>query len=131
MASISAPLSPTTLDDLRQLYAVKEAETDILDVDRFLHRHGQIVPLLFEARPAIARHFGPDTPVRLEVVVDPESDAEDGDAELFAMIQTRFQPEEAMPRLVRFRDEWWLANLRRANCRLEFGLWYPRSSDAV
>ena len=102
MATSAAPLSPKTIDDPRDPYDVRPAEFEVQDVVRFLKLHPQVVPLLIEARPVLARHFGPDTPVRLEVVIDPESEAEDGDAQLFAMIQTRLTPEKAMPSLDRF-----------------------------
>ena len=98
---------------------------------RFLKFHPHLVPLLIEARPIIVRHFGPDTPVRLEAVIDPESEAEDGDAPLFATVRTHLEPETARPRLRSFDREWWLANLRRSDHRLELGLSYPRSPDAV
>jgi len=94
-------------------------------------RHPHVVPLLFEARPELARHFGPDIPFRLEVVVDRESEAVDGDAQRFALVSTKLEPEEAMPRLRRFDLAWWLPNLRRSNDRLAFGLSYLRARHAV
>ncbi len=129
MTVTTPPVSPQAIADLRDLYAFRDAEFEVQDVPRFLNLHPHLVPLLLEARPIIARHFGPDIPVRLEVVLDPESEAEDGDAQLFAMIETQLSPEEARPRLDRFDQEWWLSNLRRADCRLEFSIRYLRSND--
>ena len=45
-------------------------------------------------------------------------------AQLFALIQTDLPLEETRSRFDRFRDEWWLGNLRRAKDRLEFSVWY-------
>ncbi len=131
MTTAVAPLSPKTIDDLRDLYVVRPTEFEIQDVVRFLNLHLHLVPLLIAARPVLARHFGPDTPVRLEVVIDRESEPEDGDAHLFAMVRTQLEPEAARPLLRRFDRAWWLANLRRSDHRLEFGLSYPRRPHAV
>jgi len=124
MATSTAPASPSALAELRDRYAVQESEHEILDVDRFLKLYPHIVQLLIEARPLLARHFGPETPIRLEVVVDPESDAEDGDAQLFAFVETPLEPEEARPKLWQFKDQWWLERFRRSDGRLAFGLSY-------
>ena len=118
MASTAPTIIPQPIDDLRALYAFREPEA----VVRFLRAYPHVVPLLIEARPHIVRHFGDETPVVLEVVPDRETGNEDDD-ELFALIQTDLPPEEARPRFARF-DDWWLANLKRAECRLEFDLWY-------
>ncbi len=124
MATSTVPISPSDLAEVRDLYDGQAAEHELLDVDRFLVLHPQVVPLLIEARPLLAEHFGPETPVRLEVVVDPESDAEDGQAQLFAMVLTGLEPEEARPLLRRFDHEWWLPRLRQSDGRLAFGIWY-------
>ena len=45
-------------------------------------------------------------PLVLEVVTDPEAD--DPEPELFALIETRLNPEEAAHRLDRLDEDWWL-----------------------
>ena len=119
MASTATTIVPQSIEDLTSLYAFRGTE----EVVRFLNAYPHVIPLLIEARPHIVRHFGPETPVMLEVVPDRESGDEEDD-ELFALIQTELPPEEAMPRLDAIRNDWWLANVRRALNRLEFGLWY-------
>jgi hypothetical protein len=64
-----------------------------------------VAPLLFEIRGNIRRFFDED-PVRLKVSHDP--DWEDEQPELFANIQTRLDPQEALERLEAFDTEWWL-----------------------
>ena len=118
MASTAPTIIPQSIDELTSLYAFREPD----EVVRFLNAYPHVIPLLNEAWPHIVRHFGPETPVILEVVPDRESEREDDD-ELFALIETELPPEEAGPLLARF-DEWWLANLRRAKHRLEFTLWH-------
>lgn len=131
--TITTSAAPPILDALTGLYAFKEPE----DVASFLEAHPFLVPLLIEARPIIARYF-PDAPVVLELVHEPDAEDEDGAAELtelFATVQNRLPPEEAMPRLDRLDDDWWHANLRRGDGRLHIGLTYlkpaPSSHDAV
>lgn len=84
-------------------------------VRTFLRQHPYLVPLLVEAREAIAAFFGGNTPVSLEVVVDPEAE---GDPELYAQIHTAAGSSEAL-RALRCLDEgWWLRTLDRARCLL-------------
>jgi hypothetical protein len=81
-------------------YAVRDRET----VERFIARHRFLVPVLDEARHAIAAVFGPETPVRLELSTDPE----EGDTTLFARIETPLPIHAALDRLNRLSDDWWL-----------------------
>ncbi len=87
-------------------YAVRDRET----VERFLARHRFLVPVLGEARHSIAAIFGPETPVRLELVTDPE----EGDSALFARIETTLPVPAALDRLNRLSDDWWLDALPAA-----------------
>jgi len=86
---------------LEQLYTFRRP----LEVSQFLDTHPFLVPLLVEAHGKIEQYFGPSPDVVLEVVTDPEAI---DDRELFAFIRTSFLPDEALGRLDRFDDEWWL-----------------------
>jgi hypothetical protein len=77
-------------------------EADILT---FLERYPAIAPLLFDIRSNIRRFFG-DDPVRLEMFYDPEW-PEDG-PKLVVDIQTCADPMEALDRIHKFDDEWWI-----------------------
>ena len=109
---------PEAIDKLSALFSFREPE----EVVRFLRTYPFLIPLLEEAWTVIARCFGSETEVLLEVVYD-HATGDEADTELIAMIQTELPAVEAMPILDRFTDEWWLPNLRRAQCRLAFSLW--------
>jgi len=114
-------LPPQTIDDLRAGYAFRRPD----EIADFLETHPFLVPLLLEARPVIARHFGAETPVVLEVSYDPE----DNDlTQLVGFIETDLEPEAALARESRFWDDWWLANVNRGQWRLAFGPWYRTRS---
>ena len=93
---------------LADLYRFNDREA----VTGFLHRHDFLVELLIEAREHIRTHFGPDTPAALEVFHDPEG--EHGEPDLLALIETTLPPEEALMRLDRLDETWWLEALPRS-----------------
>ena len=68
----------------------------------FLERHPEAAPLLHETRGKIRSYFG-DDPVLLKVSRD--LDWEDDQPELFANVQTRLAPQEALARLEAFDTE--------------------------
>ncbi len=70
----------------------------------------------------VARIFGPDVPLVLEVIPNPE--AVDALPELFLYIQTRLPVHEARARLEKLDDEWWLDALPGADGRLNIALEY-------
>lgn len=75
------------------------------EVSTFLQAHPFLLPLLVEAHRKIAEYFDPSAKSILEVITDPES--EDG-RELFVLVPTHDTPEEALSRLERLDQEWWL-----------------------
>jgi hypothetical protein len=89
------------LDHLRQEYVWRDGD----DVEAFLRQHPLLIDALVEARGVIAEYFGSETPVRLEVMVDPEAI---GVQELAAVILSSHGPEETLARMARLTDEWWL-----------------------
>lgn len=76
------------------------------EVTAFLHEHPNLSAVLFEALAVIPRYFGDDAPLFLEVFTDPE--AEPATRELFVIVQTTVEPDEALARLDRLDEEWWL-----------------------
>lgn len=88
-------------------------------VESFMDKHPSLHDLLVEARAEITTHFGPGTPVRLDVAVDPEGV---DDPELVARVLTKLPVNLAMERLAAFDQAWWLANVSRSQQRLTIDL---------
>lgn len=99
-----------TLQSLEQLYTFRRPE----EVIEFLQAHPSLVPLLEEAHGKIAEFFG-SFEIVLEVVTDPEAI---DDHELFAFIRTTLPPDEALSKLNRLDQEWWLDAADRAEGKL-------------
>ncbi len=81
-------------------------------VQAFLQDHPQLIEIVLEAALHIERHFGLDTQVELAVSVDPE--IEDME-ELFAYVCTSLPVDEALARLDRLDEEWFLDQLERVD----------------
>lgn len=111
MAATATTALPQSVEELTALYTFRDRET----VVGFVTTHPHLVPLLVEARPEIARYFGPETPVVLEVIPDREAE---GYSDLFALIQTALPGTEAAARLDQLDEAWWLDALERADCNL-------------
>jgi hypothetical protein len=92
------------MSELRQDYEIPDED----GVLAFPERHPGVAPLLPNIRREIRRYFG-DDPVRLEMFTDPEWPEEV--PELVGNIQTRFRSHEALERLHRFGQAWWLKQL--------------------
>lgn len=102
---------------VKQFYAFRRSQ----EVSRFLQAHPFLVPLLLEAYGEIDQYFGPSPDVVLEVITDPESE---NDRELFALVQTELSPDDALHRLDRFDQEWWLDASPQACCLLNIDVEY-------
>ena len=104
-------MAQSTLKHPRAVMSELKREFQISDEDEtlaFLERHPTVAPLLFDIRSNIRRFFGED-PVRLDMFHDPEWPQDD--PELVANIQTALEPKEALARLQKFDDEWWIKRL--------------------
>jgi hypothetical protein len=99
------------LQTIEKLYAFHRP----LEVKEFLAAHPFLEPLLVEAYDKIGDYFGPQPDVVLEVVTDPEAI---DDRELFVFIRTNLPPEEALDRLDRLDQEWWLDAADQADGKL-------------
>ena len=111
MTATATVALPHPVAELTALYTFRDRET----VVGFLATHPHLVPLLVETRPEIARYFGPETPVVLEVIPDREAE---GYSDLFAFVLTALPATEAAERLDQFDEEWWLEALDRARRNL-------------
>lgn len=85
------------------------------EVRQFLEAHPFLVSLLKEARERIDDYFGSRNDVVLEVIIEP--DALD-DHELFAFVQTDLPHKDALARLERLDEDWWLDASDRAQGKL-------------
>lgn len=122
MATTTPTLPAAPLDDLSAGYAVRRPD----EAAGFLERYPFLIPLLLEARPVIAHHFGTRTPVVLDVSYDPE---DDDLTRLVATIVTNRPWEETRHLEERFRRDWWFANLHRADGRLSIWPGYSKLAD--
>lgn len=96
---------------LKQLYTFRRH----IEVSRFLERCPFLIPLLLEAYGKIESYFGPYPRVFLKVVTDPETN---GDRQLVVFIGTNLPPVEALNRLERFDEGWWLEASRETRGNL-------------
>jgi len=92
---------------------------DALAIRGFLRAHPQLTEVLLEAHAHLQECFGPDPQVALEVVSDPEAEGPD---ELFAYILTSLPADEALVRLDRLDEEWFLDQLDRVGTFFNFNL---------
>jgi hypothetical protein len=93
-------LRVNVLERLEGVYAFRERSK----VKSFLERNLFLVLLLVQANDKIKEFFGSPTVV-LEVSTDPDDGAYQ---ELWARIQTKAAPADALSTLTRFDDDWWL-----------------------
>ncbi len=92
-----------TLELLQQYGYTLRRSDEVVD---FLLRHQSLLEILEEAPTQIHRHFGDGiSSLVLEAVKDPE--AED-DEELILFIQTVLPVDQALQKLDRVDDTWWL-----------------------
>jgi hypothetical protein len=103
------------LHQIEEMYSLRHAAT----VRRFLHVYPHLIQVLLEAHVYLQKYFGPDPQVALEVVSDPEVE---GLEELFAYILTSLPVDEALARLDKLDEEWFLDQLDRVDGRFNFNL---------
>jgi len=88
-------------------------------VRHFLCAYPQLVEVLLDAHVYLQKYFGTEPKVTLKVVGDPEVEGMD---ELFAYILTSLPVDEALARLNRLDEEWFLDQLDRVDGRFNFNL---------
>lgn len=112
---------------MRELWAVQAAVglsrvytiDDQAAVGSFLRAHPELMGVLAQAATHLRRLFGPEPQVALEVVVDPEAEQ---CAQLVAYVCTVLPVEEALARLRRLDEEWFLDQLDLVGGLFNFNL---------
>lgn len=84
---------------------------DGTEVAAFLELHAGVANALLNAIDRIPEFFGEGAPIALEMLWDPENPEHDA---LYALIQTSLPAEEALRRLKRFDEAWWLGAIDHA-----------------
>ena len=90
-------------------------------VEDFLRENPFLVSLLSDAFVSIRKYFGSGTRAVLQVIKDPEAQA---DRRLFVFIPTRLRPKEARIRLKSLDKGWWINALPEARGKVTISLEY-------
>ncbi len=83
-------------------------------VSQYLRQYPFLLSVLLEAKSQIGRLFSPETRTALEVTADPS----DGSSQLYLVIPTRLNANEAYDLFERLDQEWWLEASERARFRM-------------
>jgi hypothetical protein len=87
-------------------------------VGSFIQEHKELVSLLTEAFKELRKYF-PTEDFKLQLVSDPEIA---GEQQLFVYISTSLSVTDALKKLDKFDEKWWLDRIDRANGLLNFNL---------
>ena len=109
-------VQPSAWPAIENLYLLYQPH----EVRSFLARHPELFPVLLDARSWLGNYF-PGAQATLEVVRD--YDAQTDRTQLVAFIASGLEPDEAVSRLARFFEAWWMRspahNLRLLTFALE------------
>ncbi len=105
---------PATSYNLHELFEYRNRDK----VDLYLQSHPELSSFLEESHGYLVKHFGAAAKLALEVVRDPEAEQQ----QLFVYIKTAAPTDEALKRLGRFDEEWFLNHLDRVGDHLNFNL---------
>ena len=94
------PVSAADIEYLEKLYTWREK----IEVLEFLENYQFLIPILLEAPDKICHYF-PEAQLFLECVTDPEGIDDDM---LELAICMNLDPDEAVDKLNKFQDDWWL-----------------------
>lgn len=89
-------------------------------VEDFLREHSDLCPFLAETCNKLREYFGPDAAFALKLFQEPE--AYTAPVELFLLVKTPLEVEEARERLGGFEEEWWYDNMQRGGFLLHVAL---------
>jgi hypothetical protein len=101
---------PTTLDTVLEHFELRDESRVI----QYLRQYPFLASLILEAKSQIARFFRPETRIAIEVSADPS----DGSSQLFLLVLTRLNANEAYDLFERLDQEWWLEASERAQFRM-------------
>lgn len=90
-----------------QAYELRDRE----EVVGFVEEHPELKGMLAEAQTRIPEHFGNDTAMALEVATDIDSE---NAKELLLLIPVELSVDDAMARMSRLDEDWWLDGSVRA-----------------
>lgn len=96
------PVETNVVKELRQSFVLSES------VVQFISKNSSIAILLIQAKEEIQKYFSDE--LYLETVFDPEN----GKESLFLGINTKIDINEALAKMDKFTDDWWLNNMHRA-----------------
>ena len=102
---------PNIFEQLAASYQIENPP----EAEAFLKEYSSLIPLLREAVPQVRLIFGTDVRLTLQVVHDPEVADE---SELTVYIHTNLPVEEAMDKLSRLDEEWFLDQLHCTHGKL-------------
>ncbi|HED03519.1 MAG TPA: hypothetical protein ENI60_01985 [Candidatus Fraserbacteria bacterium] len=105
----------TPLEQLATSYQIENPP----EVEAFLKDYSFLIPLLREAAPQVRLIFGTDVRLTLQVVHDPEVA---GESELTIYICTNLPVDEAMDKLSRLDEEWFLDQLHCTHGKLNLDI---------
>jgi hypothetical protein len=112
----SSPLPPPWLNGHAHRMTLRQPEA----VKAFLEENHFLIPVIEEASVKLVEYFGAETPLVLEI----RSQAEDEGSELFLYVKTDLPVPEALTRLDRFDEEWWLDEMGRSRNLMVIKLGY-------
>lgn len=93
--------SQAEISQLEQIYTLRE-KTEVL---QFIEKHPFLLPLLLESPNRIKSYF-PDTPLILEIKIDPEAVSME-EQELALYIASEIDPDESADKLCQLDRDWW------------------------
>ncbi|MGH7596123.1 MAG: hypothetical protein ACREOI_07200 [bacterium] len=117
VVSLEKQSDTQTLELLQQYGYTFRRPDEVVD---FLLRHSSLLEILEKAPKQIQRHFGNGIiSLVLEAVKDPETE---DDEELILFIQTALPVDQALQKLDRLDDTWWLETGSRTQGNLGMNL---------
>ena len=91
------------------------------EVGKFLRDNLFLFDLLKLIPSQIAKYFGNNAKLALELLNEPDSPSS---REIFVLVLTEEAADKARSRMDKFDQKWWLENLDKANCKLNVSLEY-------
>lgn len=117
---VSAERREAGLELIAERYYLKGREA----VCDFLRQHQALVPILIQVRTKFDEYFGITefARPRLEVFVDPED--QNSEPSIFALVPTTLPFQEAVIRLDRLDEDWWLDQPSEVRCLMNIDVEY-------
>ncbi|MDQ3714014.1 MAG: hypothetical protein M3388_17600 [Acidobacteriota bacterium] len=91
------------------------------EVKSFLSKNRFLISLLEEIPNKIFQYYGGEQKIALEVFYEPDFPQS---SKLWVSVLTELSAEEARSIMDKIDEDWWLANINRAKCKLNIGIDY-------